>query len=529
MRELVLFSGTGSVEIESQRVGHECRGVDISNKFNPYYNVDILKWDYKSELESWIPDFIWCSFPCTEFTNNKNRIETKRNINTGLELLNKGLEIINYCKTLNPELIYMLENPNTSRTSELPQLSHLNKYNTTYCKYGFYYKKPTSIWSNIKLKLESPCMKNDTNLCKGRLLNKSNHNKHLVRIGFSDRPHQTTDVKYFSKMKETNEYYKHYTITEFRDRIPPKLVQDILVNIDSHIALKNENILDSIQENKNILDSIQENIIYNGQSEKILELIQKNSIDLIVTSPPYDNLRGYNGVEWNLQIFKIIANGLYNVLKEGGTLVWIVNDQTINGSETGTSFKQALYFQSIGFKLNDTMIWQKPTSPFPSGINSKRYTQSFEYMFILTKGNPKTINLIKDKRNKSAGSSNWGQRKHRRNKNGIDTIEVENGVTINEMGYRTNIWNMSVENNLKKEEKFIHKHPAIFPIKLVSDHIRSWSNEGDIVLDPFAGSGTTLVAAHQLNRKFIGIECNQDYIEIMKKRLELHCINFKLT
>lgn len=243
-----------------------------------------------------------------------------------------------------------------------------------------------------------------------------------------------------------------------------------------------------------------------GDSREILTTIKNETIDLTVTSPPYDDLRTYNNtLKWDFEIFKNIANELYRVTKQGGVVVWIVGDKTNKGSETGTSFKQALYFKEIGFNLHDTMIWQKPNS-FNFGSNYC-YKQTFEYMFILSKGKPKSINLIKDNPSKTAGKILKGARKH---SNGARDKAPD--FKCNDFKRRDNIWSIGVGGNN-------YGHPAVFPLQLAKDHIISWSNEGDLILDAFAGSGTVGVACKELNRNFIGIEIVEDYYKIMKERV----------
>lgn len=241
--------------------------------------------------------------------------------------------------------------------------------------------------------------------------------------------------------------------------------------------------------------------------------IPDGSVDLVVTSPPYDNLRSYNGQEpFTFEVFKPIANELNRILSSGGVIVWIVNDATIKGSETGSSFRQALYFKELGLNLHDTMIWKKDSCPFP---DKTRYYSLFEYMFVISKGKPKSINLIKDRKNKHPGVL----KKHieyDRRKN-TTSVRKHEGYTIGEYGVRYNVWYNGVG---KGKSGYDGKdHPAVMPIKLAKDHIKSWSNEGDLVLDPFLGSGTTGVAAKNLGRKFIGFEKDKDYFEIAKKRI----------
>jgi site-specific DNA-methyltransferase (adenine-specific) len=235
--------------------------------------------------------------------------------------------------------------------------------------------------------------------------------------------------------------------------------------------------------------------LYHGDCSEVMKSIPTGSIDLTVTSPPYDNLRTYNGYTFD---FECIAEELFRVTKEGGIVVWIVGDATIKGSETGTSFRQALYFKEIGFSLHDTMIYEKNSSSYPANSKSKRYSQIFEYMFVFSKYKVKTINLIKDKQNKWAGHKDFSGK-------------LKNPVP--DFSPRNNIWKYTTSFNEKTG------HPAVFPEQLVYDHIISWSNEGDTVLDPFLGSGTTGKMAKQLNRNFIGIEISEEYLQIAKQRI----------
>jgi DNA modification methylase len=244
------------------------------------------------------------------------------------------------------------------------------------------------------------------------------------------------------------------------------------------------------------------NKIYQGDCLEVMRGIPDKSVDMILTSPPYDNLRDYKGYTFN---FEGIAKEIYRVLKDGGVCVWIVGDATIKGSETGTSFKQALYFKEIGFNLHDTMIWQK-TNPMPK-VKTKRYFDVFEYMFVFSKGKPKTFNpiLVDCKlggKEYNSTCKNMGGENGRTKKNFI----------LNNKRNRNNIWEIAIAQNK-------NSHPAVFPEKLAEDHILSWSNEGDTILDPMAGSGTTLKMAKKNNRNYIGIEIAQEYVDIINKRL----------
>jgi DNA modification methylase len=252
------------------------------------------------------------------------------------------------------------------------------------------------------------------------------------------------------------------------------------------------------------------NKIYNENCLDTMKRMPDGFIDLTVTSPPYDNLRDYKGYTFP---FEDIAKELYRVTKDGGVVVWVVGDATIKGSETGTSFRQALYFKEIGFDLFDTMIYAKP----PRGAvgNNKTYWQAFEYMFILSKGKPKTINLINDRKNKESRDGDNGTK---RLENG-ELLKVKRGG-YSEYGRRTNIWEYGIGKGQSTKDYVAFKHPAIFPEQLANDHILSWSNEGDIVYDCFGGSGTTAKMAHIYNRKWILSEISQEYCEIAEKRIK---------
>lgn len=244
-----------------------------------------------------------------------------------------------------------------------------------------------------------------------------------------------------------------------------------------------------------------------------LKNIEDNSIDLTVTSPPYDNLRTYNNNinQWGFDKFKAIANELYRVTKDGGIVVWVVGDATVKGSETGTSFKQALYFMEVGFNLHDTMIYRKKN---PTPIRGMRYQGCFEYMFVLSKGKPATFNpLMVEKKY----MENRKKKQYNKKADGEQIIR-EYKATSN-MKPKDNVWEYSVGLYNSTSDKIAFKHPAVFPEQLALDHILSWSNEGDVVLDPFMGSGTTGKMALLSNRDFIGCEIDSEYYDIAYDRL----------
>lgn len=280
------------------------------------------------------------------------------------------------------------------------------------------------------------------------------------------------------------------------------------------------------------------NSIICGNNVETLKSFPDECIDLTVTSPPYDGIRNYNkklNVKQNLIgnycfPFEELAKELFRVTKIGGVVVWNVNDQVVDGNnegktETGNSFRQVLYFQSIGFNIHDTMIYEKPAIRFP---DSTRYHQCFEYMFILSKGKPKSINLIKDRKNKSF--NRFETKEASRQCRGEDDDLIKNvnigfdGNVLKEFGIRFNFWKINTEQTTGRNVNEYSWHPAIFPSKLAYDHIVSWSNEGDTVLDPFSGSGTTSIQAKILKRNYVGIDINEEYVKQSTKIIENYSV-----
>lgn len=254
--------------------------------------------------------------------------------------------------------------------------------------------------------------------------------------------------------------------------------------------------------------------LLHGDCLALMKKMSDGCIDLTVTSPPYDNLRTYNGsLEWGEHIWKPVIKELFRITKNGGVVVWVIGDATIKGSETGTSFRQALYFMDCGFNLHDTMIYEKGGQG-ATGSNLC-YLQNFEYMFVFSKGKIKTVNKIKDRKNvrqkmekiNSSKRKSTGERAPSKYRQG------------EEYGYRFNIWKITNGGSAAKE-KYAFEHPAIFPEALANDHIISWSNKNDIIFDPFMGSGTTGKMALLNNRDFIGIEKDKTYFDIARKRIK---------
>ncbi|MCX7877579.1 MAG: site-specific DNA-methyltransferase [Ignavibacteria bacterium] len=257
---------------------------------------------------------------------------------------------------------------------------------------------------------------------------------------------------------------------------------------------------------------LQINKIYNENCLETMGKMPDNFIDFVITSPPYDDLRNYNGFRFE---FEKIASELYRILKKGGVMIWVVADATVDGSETGTSFKQALYFkEKVGFNLHDTMIYYK-NNPMPQTGN--RYHQHFEYMFALSKGSPKTFNPIKE-------PTKYTPPPPRKNRGKEGKLEYEKVMrtTHKKIG---NVFFYSIGGGISTKDKIAYKHPAIFPEQLVYDQLYTWTNEGDLVYDPFIGSGTTAKVAHLMKRKWIGSEISEEYVKIAEQRIRDYIVD----
>ena len=265
------------------------------------------------------------------------------------------------------------------------------------------------------------------------------------------------------------------------------------------------------------------NRIYNENCLDTMAKMPEGFVDLTVTSPPYDDLRTYNGYCFD---FENVARELFRVTKQGGVVVWVVNDKTVNYCETLTSFKTAILFvEKAGFNLHDTMIYQR-TCAFPDVV---RYYQDFEYMFVFSKRKPKTVNLLRQMKTE-------GSLKRQKNKTGVGGERQKDGslkridgtnaflrkekARQDETRVKSNVWELPRGNQNSTKDKIAFQHPAIFPEQLANDHIISWSNENDLIYDPFMGSGTTAKMAMLNNRKYIGSEISEEYCKIIETRIK---------
>jgi len=246
-----------------------------------------------------------------------------------------------------------------------------------------------------------------------------------------------------------------------------------------------------------------------GDCVDVMKTFPQGLVDLTVTSPPYDGLRTYKGYSFD---FESVAQELYRITKDGGVVVWIVGDSTKDGSESGTSFRQALFFKEQGFKLHDTMIYASEKPP----LTHNRYEQKFEYMFVFSKGKPRVFNPLMEVC-KHAGKS-ASHRTFRQDAKGV-LEPAHKSEKISDLKFRGNIWTYAT-GTASATDRLARQHPAIFPENLAADHILSWSNFGDTVLDPFVGSGTTGKMAVLNGRNFIGIDISAEYLKITKERIE---------
>ena len=258
------------------------------------------------------------------------------------------------------------------------------------------------------------------------------------------------------------------------------------------------------------------NKIYHADCLDLMKKMDKDSIDCIITSPPYDNLRDYKGFNFN---YELIIEEFYRIIKVGGVIVWVVGDAIKKGNKTLTSFKQALSFQQTGFNCHDVMIYKKKNTPF---MRSNAYTNCFEYMFIFSKGSPKTFNPIKE----PTVRNGFEMLVYNKKSDGINKKIMKE---LKKEKTKNNIWEYAVGLGGTTNDKIAFQHPAVFPEKLVHDHIISWTNKGDIIFDPMCGSGTTCKIAYLLERKYIGCDISEDYIRIARERIKNTIQNNLLT
>ena len=258
------------------------------------------------------------------------------------------------------------------------------------------------------------------------------------------------------------------------------------------------------------------NKIILGNCVKVMDQLEDESVDAFITSPPYDQLRNYNGYSFP---FEDIARKMYQKLAQGGVIVWVVGDAVLKGSESGSSFRQAIFFQELGLNIHDTMIYEKNGSSFPARRTGNRYSQVFEYMFVFSKGKPKTANLICDKPNKWSGFTSFGTSTNR-NAAG-ELVKAKNRKPTPNFSPRHNVWKYNTGKKYTTNDDFAFKHPAMFPESLAEDHVMTWTNEGELIVDPFVGAGTTTKMAAINGRRWLGIDISEEYVDIANERMKI--------
>ena len=245
--------------------------------------------------------------------------------------------------------------------------------------------------------------------------------------------------------------------------------------------------------------------IHTADCVRFMETMEAAAVDLVVTSPPYDDLRDYKGFDFDCEA---VAKGLAEVVKEGGVVVWVVGDR-INGGRTLTSFDHAFIFRDAGFTVYDAMIFKKRNTPF---MRKRAYTNCYDFMFVFSKGTPATFNPLRSPSVRS-GLAPLPYLK------GTDGINRKTERELSEHKVRTNIWSYAVGRNGTTADMYAFKHPAMFPENLARDHILSWSDPGDLVFDPMCGAGTTCKMAKATGRRWLGVDVSREYTTIARRRV----------
>lgn len=265
----------------------------------------------------------------------------------------------------------------------------------------------------------------------------------------------------------------------------------------------------------NIHEKLPRNQVINTDNRKGLKSLPDDSIPLTVTSPPWDDVRIYGDgtlTPWNANVFREVADQLWRVTAQGGVVCWHVGEQIQNGSESGTSSEQRLYFRDLGFRLWQTLI----VETMAGHTHKHRYGGAIQYIFVLTKGKPKTVNLLRDRPNKHAGNVHGFFKRDAHGK-----IHSQTQVVVAEYGVRGPVWKYFPR---KAKDEEARQHPAPMDETISRDLIRSFSEPGNLVLDPFAGSGTTLKWAMTFGRYYLGFEAVEEYFQLAKRRLERYRI-----
>lgn len=256
------------------------------------------------------------------------------------------------------------------------------------------------------------------------------------------------------------------------------------------------------------------NQIICGDAFEIVRSWPASSVDMVVTSPPYDGIRDYKGFSLNLSA---VGQELHRILKDGGVVAMVIQDQTKNFGKSLTSFRTILdWCDRVGFKLFETVIYRKYGAE--GAWWNKRFRVDHEYIPVFLKGErPQYFNKEHLKiPSKHGGKTMTGG--GTRLTNGVRI--ATRAITINPFKCRGTIWEYMTAGD---GSRLKHQHPATFPNQLPYDFIQCFCPPDGIVLDPFVGSGTTTVAAKNLDRSYIGIDIAPAYCEIAKKRMAIEC------
>lgn len=253
-----------------------------------------------------------------------------------------------------------------------------------------------------------------------------------------------------------------------------------------------------------------------GDACEILPTIRESSVDLTVFSPPYDGLRDYKGKpSFDMAV---LGREILRVTKEGGVCCMVIQDATKNGAKSLTSFRTACLFADLGWRLFECCIYSR--AGVPGAWWTKRFRVDHEYIFIFTRGDglprrfDKTSLMVESK---YAGITAGGTKRTTKG----DFVAIKKTV-ISPLKCRGTIWHYAASNTERNKTK--SEHPATYPDSLARDIISCFSKEGDLVLDPMMGSGTTGIASVNMGRRFLGIEISVQYMEIAKRRFRAECV-----
>ena len=293
-----------------------------------------------------------------------------------------------------------------------------------------------------------------------------------------------------------------------------------------------------------VLQMIELNKIYPESNLETMQRIESNSIDMVLTSPPYANARAktYGGIDADDYInwFIPIAKEIYRILKPTGSFILNIGDNTIDGETHLYTFEIPIVLKrEIGFKFIDPLIWHKKTTP--PGKFKNRFKDGWEFCFHFSKTldikfNPyavaekttqvsidralrhKDTHIMKSTTGSGFNNPNKNLKERRNRQTGSGFGTDDNYMDSLEMALPMNVIYCSPETRNMN-------HSAPFPIEIPVFFIKAFTDENDIIYDPFLGSGTTAEAALRLNRKFIGSEIKTEYVSTANNRIKEHLVS----